>query len=106
MRVHEIAKKLGLESRLLIPELVRLGIQVTSHSNAVEEDAAQWAMDVLLGKTPEPKGASPAGGIGNKDGGKKTGGRLLKKDGTVSEKPSGKAVPAEPQKSGEETYSD
>ena len=41
MRVHEIAKKLGMESRLLIPELVRLGIQVTSHSNAVEEDAAK-----------------------------------------------------------------
>lgn len=54
MRVYEIAKKVGMESRLLIPELVRLGISVTSHSNAVEEDVAKWAIDVLQGKVPEP----------------------------------------------------
>lgn len=54
MRVYEIAKKVGMESRLLIPELVRLGISVTSHSNAVEEDVAKWAIDVLQGKIPEP----------------------------------------------------
>jgi translation initiation factor IF-2 len=53
MRVYEIAKKVGMESRLLIPELVRLGIPVTSHSNAVEDDVAKWAIDVLQGKIAE-----------------------------------------------------
>ena len=70
MRVHEIAKKLGMESRLLIPELVRLGIQVSSHSNTVDDDAAQWAMDVLLGKTAEseskPRETAVSGNIGVK----------------------------------------
>jgi len=55
MRVYEIAKKVGMESRLLIPELVRLGIAVSSHSNAVEEDVAKWAIDVLQGKIPAPE---------------------------------------------------
>ena len=48
MRVHEIAKKIGMESRLLIPELVRLGIQVSSHSNSVDDDAANglWMLSL------------------------------------------------------------
>jgi translation initiation factor IF-2 len=86
MRVHEIAKKLGMESRLVIPELVRLGIQVTSHSNAVEDDAARWAMDVLLGKVDAPKGVSLAEGVARNLGTKKAGGRLLKKDAAASGK--------------------
>lgn len=98
MRVHEIAKKLGLESRLVIPELVRLGIQVTSHSNAVEDDAARWAMDVLQGKIADPKGGSPAEGILGKGGMKKTSGRLLKKDGATSGKGGAGATTLEPQK--------
>jgi translation initiation factor IF-2 len=86
MRVHEIAKKLGMESRLVIPELVRLGIQVTSHSNAVEEDAARWAMDVLRGKVDAPKGPLPAKSVARNLGMKKAGGRLLKKDASASGK--------------------
>ena len=86
MRVHEIAKKLGMESRLVIPELVRLGIQVTSHSNAVEDDAARWAMDVIQGKVDAPKGAPPAEGVARNLGVKKAGGRLLKKVGSASGK--------------------
>ncbi len=96
MRVHEIAKKLGMESRLLIPELVRLGIQVTSHSNAVEDDAAKWAMDVIQGKVAAPKGASivdSAAQIGTK----KSSGRLLKKDAPASGKGIAGSVPSEPQ---------
>ncbi len=86
MRVHEIAKKLGMESRLVIPELVRLGIQVTSHSNAVEDDAARWAMDVIRGKVDAPLGAPPAEGVARNLGIKKAGGRLLKKDASASRK--------------------
>ena len=50
MRVYELAKKLGMESRLLIPELVRLGIEVTSHSNTLDEDTARRIMEALQGK--------------------------------------------------------
>ena len=98
MRVHEIAKKLGMESRLVIPELVRLGIQVTSHSNAVEDDAARWAMDVLQGKVEAPKGVSPPEGVARKVGTKKTGGRLLKKDASASGKVGADATAPEPKK--------
>jgi len=86
MRVHEIAKKLGMESRLVIPELVRLGIQVTSHSNAVEDDAARWAMDVIRGKVDAPKGAPPAEGVARNLVMKKAGRRPLKKDAAASGK--------------------
>ena len=99
MRVHEIAKKLGMESRLVIPELVRLGIQVTSHSNAVEDDAAQWAMDVLQGKVAAPTGISLAEGVAGKSGMKKPGARLLKKDGTASGKDNAE-IAATPKKPG------
>jgi translation initiation factor IF-2 len=81
-----------MESRLVIPELVRLGIQVTSHSNAVEDDAARWAMDVLQGKVEAPKGVSLKEGVARNLGTKKTGGRLLKKDAAASGKADAKAT--------------
>jgi len=99
MRVHEIAKKLGMESRLLIPELVRLGIQVSTHSNTVEDDMAKWAMNVLLGKTsettPKPREAAVVGNVGAKSS---EGGRLLKKDSSTSGKHRSEAVTEEPKK--------
>ncbi len=98
MRVHEIAKKLGMESRMLIPELVRLGIQVTSHSNAVEDDAARWAMDVLQGKIADPKVGAPREAITGKSGTRKSGGRLLKKESAGSGKGGSEATIAEPPK--------
>lgn len=98
MRVHEIAKKLGMESRLVIPELVRLGIQVTSHSNTVEDDAARWAMDVLQGKADAPKGAPLVESVARTVGAKKTGGRLPKKDGSASGKTVADATMSEPKK--------
>ena len=52
MRVYELAKKLGMESRLLITELVRLGIEVTSHSNALDDETARRAIDAIQGKKP------------------------------------------------------
>ncbi|RMH04161.1 MAG: translation initiation factor IF-2 [Nitrospirae bacterium] len=47
MRVYELAKMLGMESRQLIPELVRLGISVTSHSNSLNEGEVQRALEAL-----------------------------------------------------------
>jgi len=45
MRVYELAKQLGMENRELIPELKRLGIAVTSHSSALEDDAVQKVLE-------------------------------------------------------------
>ena len=98
MRVHEIAKKLGMESRLLIPELVRLGIQVTSHSNAVEDDAARWAMDVIQGKVAAPQRPSIVDAGSGQVGVKKSGGRLVKKDAASSGKKAADSSATEPQK--------
>ena len=53
MRVYELAKQLGMESRILISELVKLGIEVTSHSNALEDGDAERAISALQGKSPE-----------------------------------------------------
>lgn len=47
MRVYELAKKLGMENRELIPELKRLGITVSSHSSALDDDAVRLALEKL-----------------------------------------------------------
>src|SRR5207249_1046131 len=47
MRVHELAKKLGMENRALIPELKQMGITVASHSSTLDEAAVQKALDKL-----------------------------------------------------------
>jgi len=47
MRVYELAKQLGIESKVLIPELKRLGIAVTSHSNTLADDDVQKALTAL-----------------------------------------------------------
>ncbi len=62
MRVYELAKKLGKESRILIAELGKLGIAVSSHSNALSEEDLQKALKALSGKaglqTPPRKKAT------------------------------------------------
>jgi translation initiation factor IF-2 len=99
MRVHEIAKKLGMESRALIPELVRLGIQVSSHSNTVEDDAAQWAMDVLSGKISEPTSKPRETAVSGNAGAKHSeGGRLSKKELATSGKTRAESIAEESKK--------
>lgn len=44
MRVYELAKQLGMESKVLIPELSRLEIPVTSHSNTLTEEDVKKAL--------------------------------------------------------------
>ncbi|MGH7209660.1 MAG: translation initiation factor IF-2 N-terminal domain-containing protein, partial [Nitrospiraceae bacterium] len=59
MRVHELAKKLGMENRDLIPELKRLGIAVSSHSSALDDAAVQKVLQKLTPMTkPAPKAGS------------------------------------------------
>ncbi len=58
MRVYELAKKLGKESKVLIAELGKLDIAVSSHSNALSEEDLQKALKALSGKTdlqPPPR---------------------------------------------------
>ncbi len=50
MRVYELAKNLGMESRDLIPALAKLGIAASSHSNTLSEQDAQKAVKALSGK--------------------------------------------------------
>ena len=47
MRVYELAKKLGMENRALIPELKRLGISVASHSSTLDEAAVEKVLGQL-----------------------------------------------------------
>lgn len=51
MRVYELAKKLGMENRVLIPELKKLGVSVSSHSSALEEEIVQKVLDKLAAKS-------------------------------------------------------
>jgi translation initiation factor IF-2 len=66
MRVYELAKKLGMENKDLIPELKRMGIAVASHSSALDESVAQQALEKLSQKVGSvQKGA----GVGHDDHG-------------------------------------
>ncbi len=65
MRVYELAKKLGIENRVLIPELKKMGVSVTSHSNALDDEI----VEKVLGKlAPQSKnqGAGSDGGSPSK----------------------------------------
>jgi translation initiation factor IF-2 len=74
MRVYELAKKLGMENRDLIPELKRLGIAVASHSSALDDDAVRLALE-KLGSRPRSTKAEDAGasqdGFGHGQDGKR-----------------------------------
>ena len=59
MRVYELAKQLGMENRDLIPELKRMGIAVSSHSSALEDDVVQKAVEKL---GPKLKGSTTTTG--------------------------------------------
>ncbi len=50
MRVYELAKKLGMENRELIPELKRMGIAVASHSSTLDDETAQRVIEKLAPK--------------------------------------------------------
>ncbi|MDA0737749.1 MAG: translation initiation factor IF-2 [Nitrospirae bacterium] len=94
MRVYELAKQLGIESKVLIPELSRLGIAVASHSNTLTEEETQKAL-AAFGSTQ---------GSGTFSGGEKSGSvkKLLKKSttriGKGREASAEPEVPAKPEK--------
>ena len=60
-RVHDLAKKLGMESKVLLAELKKLGIAVKSHSSTLDDDAVQTVTSKLGGGRPAAKDeAKPA----------------------------------------------
>ena len=86
MRVHELAKQLGIESKVLISRLNRIDIAITSHSNTLSEDDLQKAL-AAFGSTESSNVVTAKGKLGR-------GAKLTKK-------PSGRTVkgqeePAEP----------
>ncbi len=50
MRVYELAKRLSMENRELIPELKRMGIAVASHSSTLDDETAQRVIEKLAPK--------------------------------------------------------
>lgn len=50
MRVYELAKKLGMENRVLIPELKKMGVSVSSHSSALDDEVVQKVLEKLGSK--------------------------------------------------------
>ncbi len=51
MRVYELAKKLGMENRVLIPELKKMGVSITSHSSTLDDEIVQKVMEKLASKS-------------------------------------------------------
>lgn len=97
MRVYELAKKLGMENRELIPELKRMGIAVASHSSALDEEAVHKALEHLGPKVKA--GIKPAGkpdeGEGRRDQLGK--GFAPRADSKTTRRESGAVVEAKPQ---------
>jgi translation initiation factor IF-2 len=57
LRVHELAKKLGLSNQELLDKLNKAGMSVKTHSSTVDEAEA---MKALNADKPKPAAAEPA----------------------------------------------
>lgn len=51
MRVYELAKKLGMENRVLIPELKKMGASVSSHSSTLDDEIVRKVLEKLGSKS-------------------------------------------------------
>ena len=60
VRVHELAKELGLSSKEAIQKLGDLGVAVKSHSSSLTEDEAARLRESLNGGKPQVKKEAPA----------------------------------------------
>ena len=75
MRVYELAKKLGMENRALIPELKRLGISVASHSSTLDETAVEKVLGQLAPKAGSAQRSGADADAGSRRDAKSQGGR-------------------------------
>ncbi len=110
-RVHDLAKRLELESKELLAELKKLGIAAKSHSSTLDDDAVDTVLAKLgKGKPAAKADAKPAAGKSatKKDAGGKSAAhveeppkpdkkRLLFKKKKEDEPADAVAAPAEPQ---------
>ncbi len=76
MRVYEIAKKAGVESKDVLAELKRIGVTVASHSSALESDVAERVLARL-------KASGGEAGAGSRTG-KESGGERHEAEGGAS----------------------
>lgn len=51
MRVHELAKELKMDSKILIPKLKEMGVEAKSHMSSLEEEQADKVRNMLGGAT-------------------------------------------------------
>ncbi len=55
-RVHEIAKEMGMESKVLLDKLNEAGLDVRSHASTVDDDDVKRALGQSSGRSPAPGG--------------------------------------------------
>ncbi|HYM37339.1 MAG TPA: translation initiation factor IF-2, partial [Nitrospiraceae bacterium] len=105
-RVHDLAKKLEIESKDLLAELKKLGIAAKSHSSALDDDAVQTVLAKLgkdkpaaktSAKTTVKKDAAAKSASAAEDAPKADKKRLLFKKKKEDEPADVIAAPAEPQ---------
>lgn len=54
IRIYDLAKKLGVTSKVILSELSKLGIEGKTHSSSIEPDLAKTVEAAVLKKTVEP----------------------------------------------------
>ena len=87
MRVYELAKKLGMENRVLIPELKKMGASVSSHSSTLDDEIVQRVLE-KLGSKSKGDGTEIEGGPGAKPGDHASHGKAMAARSHVVEEPS------------------
>lgn len=86
MRVYELAKKLGMENRVLIPELKKMGASVSSHSSTLDDEIVQRVLD-KLGSKSKGQETEVEGGLGAKPGEHASHGKAMAARSHVVEEP-------------------
>jgi translation initiation factor IF-2 len=60
IRIYELAKKLGVANKVILGELLKLGVEGKTHSSSIEPELAQKIENMMRKKVVEPaKGPSP-----------------------------------------------
>jgi len=53
MRIHQLAKKLNLDSKKIIKKLKELGVEVKSHMSSLDEDTIEILKEEFKGSVSE-----------------------------------------------------
>ncbi len=80
MRVYELAKKLGMESKELIAVLKKMHIAVSSHSSTIDEDVAKDLLVKLKSRTEKTTKTTSKSSTRKASSSKKTDGKKAAKD--------------------------